>query len=297
MWAQQERFAGEAGMARFRRLVAELGFDAIEVSHSTDEEGLNVLLSYGEVPISSLHAPAPRRSLPDGRSNGEANLASLDEPERLLAIEETKRSIDFAARGAFPLVIHLGGVGNSMTEAERRLRLLCATGEGESEEAAALRQELRCWRAARAGPHLEAARRSLAALVAYAAPRRVPLGIESRLHYHEVPQPQEALDLLADYDPAVAGYWHDVGHCEVQARLGLIDRGEWLPLLRRAVGAHLHDVDGLNDHRAPGNGDVDWSYIAGALPVAALRVLEVDQRQPQEKVAAAIAFLRQKGVA
>src|SRR3990172_3145431 len=294
MWAQQERFAD---LARFRSAVAAMGYDAIEVSHSTDEAGLSVLLSYGDIPISSLHAPAPRRSLPDGRHNGDANLASLDEDERRIALAETKRSIDFAARGAFSVVIHLGGVGNEMPEAERRLRLLCATAAAESEEAAGLRDELRTWRAANAGPHLDAARRSLAELVEYAAPRRVALGVESRLHYHEIPHPQEAHDLLAEYDPAVAGYWHDVGHCEVQARLGLIDRHAWLPLLGpRTIGSHLHDVDGLNDHRAPGNGDVDWSYIAAGLPPGAMRVLEIDQGQPDDKVAAAIAFLKEKGV-
>ena len=294
MWAQQERFAD---LTRFRRAVAAMGYDAIEVSHSTDEAGLNALLGYGDIPISSLHAPAPRRALPDGRHNGDANLAALDEDERQIALAETKRSIDFAARGAFSVVIHLGGVGNEMPEAERRLRLLCATAAAESEEAAALRDDLRRWRAANAGPHLDAARRSLAELVEYAAPRRVALGAESRLHYHEIPHPQEAHDLLAEYDPAVAGYWHDVGHCEVQARLGLIDRHAWLPLLGpRTIGSHLHDVDGLNDHRAPGNGDVDWSYIAAGLPPGAMRVLEIDQGQPDDKVAAAIAFLKEKGV-
>jgi len=295
MWAQQERFAD---LARFRSAVAAMGYDAIEVSHSTDEAGLNVLLSYGDIPISSLHAPAPRRALPDGRHNGDANLAALDEAERRVALAETKRTIDFAARGAFSVVVHLGGVGAKMTALEERLRLLCSAKEGKSEEAAGLREELRRWRAANAGPHLEAARRSLRELVEYAAPRRVALGAESRLNYHEIPHPQEALDLLSDYEPAVAGYWHDVGHCEVQARLGLIDRYAWLPLLAgRTIGAHLHDVDGLSDHRAPGNGDVDWSYIAAGLPKSALRVLEIDQRQPDDKVAAAIGFLREKGVA
>ena len=95
------------------------------------------------------------------------------------------------------------------------------------------------------------------------------LGIESRLHYHEIPHPEEAVELLAPYDNFEAGYWHDVGHCEVQARLGLIDRASWFPKLTdRCIGSHLHDVDGIRDHRAPGNGDVDWSYIAAGLPRA-----------------------------
>jgi sugar phosphate isomerase/epimerase len=296
MWAQQDRF--ERDFSYFRRLVASFGYDAIEVSHSTDERGLKILLGDGEIPLSSLHAPTPRRKLPDGRLNGDANLAAVEEPERQLAMEETRRTIDYAATARLPLVvIHLGGVGNRMNEIERNLRRLVEAGEGASEEAETLRYALRMWRAEYAQEYLEAARRSLRQLVDYAAPLGVALGLESRLHYHEIPHPEEALQLLADYPNEAAGYWHDVGHCEVQARLGMIDQSSWFPrLTERTIGSHLHDVDGILDHRAPGNGDVDWSYIAAGLPPTALRVFEIDQRQPDDKVAAAIQFLKEKGV-
>src|SRR4051794_15664379 len=95
MWAQQERF--ERDMSHFRKLVASMGYDAIEVSHSTDDAGLALLMAPGEVPLTSLHAPTPRRKLVDGRINGDANLASADADERALAVAETKRTIDFAA--------------------------------------------------------------------------------------------------------------------------------------------------------------------------------------------------------
>jgi sugar phosphate isomerase/epimerase len=295
MWAQQARFKD---MARFRRVVASMGFDGLEASHSTEESGLEVLCGHGEIPLSSLHAPTPRRKLADGRFNGDANLASTDESERRQALDETKRTIDFAARaGLRYVVVHLGGVGDHMTETERELRRLVESGSGDGEEAERLRQELSSWRASLINPHLDRARRSLRELVEYAAPRGVALGIESRLHYHEIPHPDETLDLLAGYTNDVAGYWHDVGHCEVQARLGMIDRFSWFPRLTpRTIGSHLHDVDGLKDHRAPGNGDVDWSYVAAGLPGDALRVFEIDQHQPDDKVAGSIEYLRSRGV-
>lgn len=295
MWAQQDRFAD---LAYFRKLVASYGFTAIEVSHSTDEAGLATLMGGGEVPLTSLHAPTPRRQLPDGRLNGDANLASPDEMERRLAIAETKRTLDFAARARLTkVVVHLGGVGNYMSDPERQLRRLVEAGEGDSEEADVKREELRRYRAEGIGAHLDAARKSLRELVEYAAPRGIALGLESRLHYHEIPHPDEALYLLSDYDNAAAGYWHDVGHCEVQARLGMIDRDAWFPkLTSRTIGSHLHDVDGVLDHRAPGNGDVDWAYIAAGLPESALRVFEIDQRQPDDKVRASIEYLRERGV-
>ena len=55
-------------------------------------------------------------------------------------------------------------------------------------------------------------------------------------------------------------------------------------------------MTGLADHRAPGNGDVDWTYIRDGLPATALRVFEIDQTQTPEDVAAAIPFLRERGV-
>ena len=118
MWAQQDRF--EDDMASFRRIVASYGFGGIEVSHSTDDAGLSVLMGNGELALTSLHAPTPRRKLADGRMNGDANLASPDEAERALAVLETKRTLDYAARAKLPkVVVHLGGVGNSMTPLER----------------------------------------------------------------------------------------------------------------------------------------------------------------------------------
>ncbi|MGE3986132.1 MAG: sugar phosphate isomerase/epimerase family protein, partial [Dehalococcoidia bacterium] len=236
MWAQQDRF--EADMASFRRIVASYGFGGIEVSHSTDDAGLAVLMHGhesgrdGELALTSLHAPTPRRKLADGRLNGDANLASPDEAERALAVQETKRTFDYAARANLPkVVVHLGGVGNSMTPLERSLKRLVEAGDGATPEAAQLREDLARWRRERAGPALDAAKRSLRELVDHAAPLGIALGLESRLHYHEIPHPDEALELLLGYDEDEAGYWHDVGHCEVQARIGMIDLGSWFPRL------------------------------------------------------------------
>jgi sugar phosphate isomerase/epimerase len=295
MWAQQDRFRD---LLRFREAVAAMGYDAIEVSHSTGEDGLKALLTPGVIPLTSLHAPTPHRKLPDGRPNGDANLASLDEDVRQLAIAETLRTIEYAAdAGLRYVVVHLGGVGDRMTDAERGLRRLVEAGDGATYNAQNLHDELVAWRLERRPPHLEAAAKSLETLVRASAPHGVALGIESRLHYHEIPHPHEAAALLAPYDNTQAGYWHDVGHCEVQARLGLIDRAAWFPrLASRCIGSHLHDVNGIVDHRAPGNGDVDWSYIAAGLPPDALRVFEIDQRQPDDAVANAIAFLKERNV-
>jgi sugar phosphate isomerase/epimerase len=83
----------------------------------------------------------------------------------------------------------------------------------------------------------------------------------------------------------------------VQSRLGMIEHASWFPAVGpRLIGSHLHDVNLILDHRAPGNGTLDWSLVAANLPSTALRVLEIDQREPEEAVAGAIEFLRQRGV-
>jgi sugar phosphate isomerase/epimerase len=295
MWAQQDRFDD---IETFRRAAAGFGYTAIEVSHSTSGPRLERLLEPGPIPLSSLHAPTPRTKMADGRWNSDANLADPDEDARAVAVTETKRTIDFAGgAGVKFVVLHLGGVGDAMTDFELQLRRLYDSGVRDGEEVEQLRDKARSHRAEGIAVHLEAARRSLRELTNHALRYGVALGLENRYHYHEIPSPDDAAALLADYSNEAAGYWHDVGHAEVQHRIGLIDRHAWFPRLTpRTIGTHLHDVDGIGDHRAPGNGDVDWGYIAAGLPQGALRVFEIDQRQADEAVAAAPAFLRARGV-
>ena len=294
MWAQQERFAD---MHDFVRATRALGYGAIEVSHNTAEAPFERLVNGSGATISSIHAPAPE-TMVGGRRNASLNLASLDEEERRTAIQQTERSIDHAAAlGARFVIVHLGGAGDDILEPERKMRRLFDSGTRGGPEQDALRKETWERRAELAPPYFERARETLAELASYARERGVALGIENRLHHHEIPLPEEALTMLADYPPEQVGYWHDVGHAEVQARLGYVDKTAWLDALGpRALGCHLHDVDGIGDHRAPGRGDVEWDYLARGLPAAALRVFEIDQRQPDEAVAGAIAFLRERGV-
>jgi sugar phosphate isomerase/epimerase len=296
MWAQQQRFIDD--MHEFVDEVERLGYDAIEVSHSTPEIPFNRLLERHGVRISSIHAPAPLVRDATDRANSSLNLAALDDAEREAAIRFTKGSIDYTKRvGGRFVVVHLGGVGNQMFEEERELRRLYDSGTREGERVEELRAIIHRRRVEESPLWFEKARETLRVLVAYCEQQGVAIGIENRLHYHEFPQAGEAAELLRDHDPLVAGYWHDVGHAEVQWRLGLVDKRVWLNTNGpRTIGCHLHDVDGLADHRAPGNGTVEWDYIAAGIPPSALRVFEINQSQPSEAVARAIPFLRERGV-
>lgn len=296
MWAQQPRFVED--MHAFVHVTRALGYDAIEVSHSTPEVPFKRLLDFHQVPISSIHAPAPLVRDATDRANSKLNLAALDDDERLEAIRYTKASIDYTKEvGGKFVVVHLGAVGNEMFDAERELRRLYDSGTRDGARVEELREECHRLRREQIDPWLEMASQTLGKLAAYAGEREIALGIENRLHYHEIPQPEEARWLVDDYAPDAVGYWHDVGHAEVQDRLSLVDKRLWLDTNGpRCNGCHLHDVTGLADHRAPGNGDVDWTYIRDGIPAGALRVFEINQSQPEADVAAAIPFLRDRGV-
>jgi len=297
MYAQQDRF--EDGDV-FARYAAEAGYDAIEISHSTRQDKLEQILAAGALPVTSVHQPAPWAQYRDGRGNSHLNLAAIDEAERQAAVDYARLSIDWAARiGASRLVVHLGAAWDQdgMFPEEYEMRRMFDSGRSPEERFHELREAAVARRRTMAEPCLEAARRSLLELVHAAEPARIVIGLENRYHYHEIPHPAEYGLLLDGLVNEQAGYWHDTGHAEVLHRLGFIDRHAWLPVLSsRTVGAHLHDVLGIGDHRAPGDGDVEWSYITAGLDHLAAFTLEINQHQSDALVLAAPAFLQTVGL-
>ena len=303
MWAVQPRY--ERDMPAFLDRAGALGFRAVELNHSMDLAMARAALA-APFPVTAVHAPAPLERDPLHGWNRGLNLAALDEAERTAAVGFTVRSIELAREaGARWVVVHLGAVGDAPLAGERELRALYERGErpgtGTSQASAAWRAAeaaLRRERAALAPDYLRQAARSLETLCEHAARAGVTIGLECRLHAHEIPWPTEAARLLAPYPPTVAGYWHDVGHAEVLDRLGLVPLRSWFRLVggERLVGTHLHDVARLVDHRAIGNGTVDFPALAPLLPAAAARTFEIDQREADDALAAGIGRLREAGI-
>lgn len=296
MWAQG-RFNGD--MREFARAARDLGYTHVEINYTVAPDGVAELVKKDTIGVSSLHSPTPRLELRQGFYNSDLNLASLDEDERTQAVAYARTTIEWAAQaGARYVVVHLGGIGEEeMFPSEFRLRRLYDSGVRAGAEVESLRQEAYRQRREMASAYLAQARKSLDAIAAAAARHGVTVGLENRYHYHEIPSVDEMQMLLAQYPADVVGYWHDVGHAEVLGRLGLCDKYRWLNELRdRTVGSHLHDVDGIGDHRAPGQGDADWDHIASALPLQAARVFEINQHTPEDQVAAAVPFLRKLGI-
>jgi hypothetical protein len=93
------------------------------------------------------------------------------------------------------------------------------------------------------------------------------------------------------------GYWHDVGHAEVNQRLGFTPHEEWLSRFsHKMIGVHLHDVIGISDHRPPGKGNVNWGMVAKYLPREAIRTCEIAEWNEEEEIQGVVDFLRGKNI-
>ncbi|HVP05515.1 MAG TPA: sugar phosphate isomerase/epimerase [Dehalococcoidia bacterium] len=301
MWSQgnfKRDGDGVDHMPAFAEKAAGLGFGHVEINYVIPPASVDELIDSGRVAFSSVHSPCPRVKMPDGRHSEHYNLAAQDQEERRLAVEVARASVDTAVRaGCNLLVVHLGGIGSKMFDEEQALRKGYDNGLQSGPEFDRLVASARKRRAEAAPGWFPHAQRSLAELAEYAAPRGVTIGLENRYHFSEFPDPDEMQLLLRDYPPEVAGFWLDIGHAEVLERLGFHDHTRWLDEIGgRCVGTHVHDVDGLADHRAPGHGTSDWPHYAAKLPPLIPRVYEINQKQPAEWVAEATPFLREVGV-
>jgi sugar phosphate isomerase/epimerase len=271
----------------------ELGFSRFELNHAVRPAMLEGLSLHGT--ISAVHEPCPA-VVPVAELNRRNWLISApDEEDRQQGVLATRRSIDLAHElGAQAVVVHPERVDIDPA-LESALVDLYRAGESNQPRYAEVKEQLAAARAAQAGANMQSVRRSVVELAGYAAGRGVHLGLENRLHYYEIPLPDELDELLDLGLGEVVGYWHDIGHAQVLEHLGFYPHEEWLRRfagpLGRMIGVHLHDVVGVTDHFAAGLGQVDWELVAGYVPVGALRTCEFQSFNSSQQVAAGLQWL------
>lgn len=305
MWGVQDQF--KTDMGKFMNVAGQLGFGAIEINHSMTSAQIKEIRANNSLPITGVHGPAPLTNHQGRGENRGLNLASLDDQERLISVNDHLESIKLAAEvGAQHVVVHLGHVGTGLLPSERALRLAYKKNNqsiqlDEMDTILMAKKE----RESQADKYIESAQKSLATLALKADKSGVTLGIETRLHYHEIPLPSEYEVLFSIYPKNLVGYLHDVGHAEVQHRLGLIDRQSWWSIEeefspgKSLVGLHIHDVDGLQDHVAPGAGSVDFDWLRNQIikhNKHASITFEIDQRQSPNQVQEGLKIVRSKGL-
>ena len=209
--------------------------------------------------VYSVHnfLPLPQEKGPTGSISEPLNLASLDEEERKLAVRYTMRSIDnlLDFEGEV-LVVHLGKV--PMDNHFNQLKELFEKDpQGLEELVVKLLEERRSF-----SKSLDRAMMSLEEILKRADKEGIKVGLENRYFINEIPFSWEFEEIFKEFEGAPLFYWHDVGHGEVLDRLGF-QKSSWLleSFSKKAIGFHVHDVEGLSDHLPPGKGSVDFKRL------------------------------------
>jgi sugar phosphate isomerase/epimerase len=283
-------------MAGFAAKARELGFTHIEANTSISPRMLSELLKT-TFPISSIHSPCPAVLSSRGIPISSLSLSSLDGSERMEAIIFTKKTIDLAANvNAKAIVLHMGEVPIDLSLQDRLYKLHDGSYT-QTKEYSQAKEELIYQRISQALPYFDAARKSLLELSEYSRQKGIMLGLETRLHLNEIPNMDEMTELLNEVSETLVGYWHDAGHAEVQQRLGFSLHEEWLSQFKhRIIGTHLHDIRGISDHHAPGNGNMNWEMVAKYLSPGIVKVCEIGEWNDEKQMRGVVKFLQKKGI-
>jgi hypothetical protein len=238
--------------------IIDLGFGLVEIEYRVSEDaipGIEHAVHGGRISISSIHnfSPLPSGERPTRWGGDRLSLASPDETERVEAVALTLRSLELARRlGAGALILHLGEVeiGRGYF---KEISDIVREGGADSPQAIRLRESLSRERSKMKGRFLRAAARSLKDVLTHAEPLGIRACIENRYYYHQIPLPEEVLELKALVPSPALGYWHDIGHAHVQEVLGFSSQLESLGMLASSLyGMHIHDAEFMiTGHPAP----------------------------------------------
>lgn len=244
--------------------------------------------------VLSIHNffPIPERAPYDKGGGDLFLLSSPDKDERSRAVRYSIRTIEHAQDlGARAVVFHLGRV-DMPVPTQDLLRLYRSRKIGEKEGLAFIKEQ-RVIRQASKKKNLDAVLLSLEKLNKEAEKRGVFLGIENRYHFHEIPDFEEIELILREFKGGNIRYWHDVGHARVQENLGRNSQMELLEAYSgEMIGIHFHDVRGLDDHLAPGQGEIDFNEIKPFIKPSIIKILEVHSKVSREDLLEGIKFLK-----
>ncbi len=88
----------------------------------------------------------------------------------------------------------------------------------------------------------------------------------------------------------------DVGHAQALDRLGFYPFEDWLRrYAARVFAVHLHDAIGIDNHLAPGLGEIDFSRVATYLSKDVICTVELEGRNTPTQVKAGIKNLADQG--
>ncbi|HUU41457.1 MAG TPA: sugar phosphate isomerase/epimerase [Desulfatiglandales bacterium] len=276
--------------------ILDLGLKAVEIEYRISNAVLIQMkpMLKGELTVLSVHNYFPRPEyIPVDKASGDLFfLSSTDTEERSKAVSHTINTIEHAHDlGARVVVLHLGKV-DMPDPTEEFFRLYKNRRIGEKEGSVFIEGQ-KLIREAGKNKNLDAVLFSMEKLNKEAEKRGILLGIENRYHFHEIPDMKEIGLILQKFKGGNIRYWHDVGHAKVQEKLGLTSQKELLQTYSKDMaGIHLHDLIGLDDHLAPGLGEMDYSEIKPFLKPSTIKILEVHPKVSREDLIEGIAHIK-----
>ena len=280
--------------------VLELGLDGIELEYRITETQFRRMRPQlkKDLNVITIHNYFPYpENFPNAKPSGDLFLLSAPyKDERLRAVQYSIRTIEHAHDlGAKVVILHLGRV--DMPNPIFEIRALLEKDNAYPDERLALIKKQRSERRSIHQRHLDAVLFSLEALNREAEKRGLFLGIENRYHLHEIPDFDEMGAILEQFRGGSIRYWHDVGHASAQENMGIIPQKDLLTAYSEMlIGIHLHDAEGLDDHLAPGQGEIDFKQIKPFLEPSHIRILEVHSKVGERDLLKGIQYLKSSGI-
>ena len=245
-----------------------LGFEDIELSHGmtiSKLPGLQNAYRDKKFRCSGVHNyfPSPVEVMIDAPDAYE--FSSHRPHERTRAMEMTIRTLELAAEfDAKYIVMHMGSVPMPSRKWTKKLTRMLK--DGNQLDPSFTKHKLKFVRKReKLSPlYYQRAIEALEELSEKAAELKIPLAVESRSRYEDVPDEAEMIRLQEHFkDNDWVGYWHDFGHVQLKHNLGLLDHDQWLgKMAPYLIGCHVHDVYWPDrDHRVPLTGELDFKKL------------------------------------
>ena len=266
--------------------ILELGFKKVELEYRiTKDVAYDLLKAFKthNIEVISLHNYFPRpEQLKKTQSISFApSLCSLDEQERMLAVNLTLNTINYACEYESEcIVMHLGNI--VMNQPEDLLKKIFKSNLASKSEKEILIKE----RNIKSKNHFDRLMFSLEQLNERACKINVKLGIENSYYFNQLPYWTELKIILNEFRGGNLGWWYDIGHARVRQNLNFMPEEEELfkNFKSELLGVHLHDVTLEKDHLAPGTGDIDWKNMLENIKGCNRLILEIRKEESKEKV-------------
>lgn len=278
--------------------ILSLGVDTIEISHGLKVSllpGIRKAYAEGRIKVSGVHnfCPSPVELMIDAPDAYEFTSHRPHDRDRAMAL--TLKTIETAASfHARYVVLHLGSV--PMGTPSAKLAEMVRKGKLNNREYVREKLKMIKTRESLSRLYFGRAKEALAKIAEHAGKHGVPVAIESRSHYEQVPSEREMVELMAEVAGPWVGYWHDFGHVQLKANLSLLDHHQWLSKMSPyLLGCHLHDVIWPDqDHRVPFQGSVDFDKLLCLVPTDKPIVWELSHRRKKEDILLALPLFRAK---